>query len=291
MANCSKRPISITDLATVLQDYITKKDFYNNYAISQVTHSELLQLKEESKLVPSRIYLITDYQTIYQDPTTKVVRGVTGAPIYKILVQAVSSNILDPNVLIVDTTLTDDIDINCIKWEVKYDITPKTYGDIKTKGTIYYLKDEHNNSAYFDFKSIVFEVTQEEQNKYNISGLYPAFSNECSNITIKDCPNLKRVILRNQDSNNVTIEENCSNVIFLGSTDDITVHRNCSDIAVLCPIKNIEIYQNISGLTVTRSQNGALLNSNTPKTIYPSNGNFVLSYFDTETLTDQCLTL
>mgnify|MGYP003463876872 FL=1 len=49
--------------------------------------------------------------------------------------------------------LSEDF-LNSLLWEVRYDPTQEIINSVRTKGRITYLKDEHGNSAYYDFKNI-----------------------------------------------------------------------------------------------------------------------------------------
>ena len=292
MANCLNRPINIVELVNVLKGYITREEFYKKYSVQEVTHQKLYSLKEAGKLVPSVTYLITDYWPIYKDPTTGAIKGTTEVPVqYYIAVRAITTTELDPNVILIPTNETANQ--KSINWEVRYDITPKWVSEeYQSKGTITYLKDEYNNSAYFDFKNIVFDVANSEASKLGLEAKsYPAIGENCTNITIKNCKSLKRVILKNPDCINVTIEENCNDIILLGSATSVTIGENCKNIVSKVPLENVEIYQGISNLTIGPSSYNGLLANNPPKIIYPSDDRFVINYFDTETLTNQNLIL
>lgn len=59
-------------------------------------------------------------------------------------------------------------DENSSKWIIEYDVTCETLADgVKTKGKITYLKDNNNNSAYYNFKHIKFRRYRSELKKLN----------------------------------------------------------------------------------------------------------------------------
>ena len=295
MNNCSKRPISITDLANVLKNYITRKDFYNDYAVSEVTHSELLQLKEESKLVPSRIYLITDYWPIYKDPTTKVVKGTTlTSATYYIVIQAITEKELDPRVIMLPAN--EQADQDCSTWEVKYDITSvQVDPEVYNKGNITYLKDNKNNSAYFDFKNITFDFTKEEQELYGVKPSEYAIPWNARNVTIEESPGLYRIFIKS--GSNIIIKPLCRNIVALRSVVSTEFKYQCSNIIINTTVCNTVFSYATSNIELIEDDKKDLLKDPfTNKIIYRRKLEtkeyiHVLNYFDTETLTDQYLTL
>lgn len=122
-----------------------------------VTYDDLVELVESSQLVPGTRYRIIDYRcTTTQDGTQ--------AKDYQfdIIVVADSNSILNENAYAAhhegDTHFQ-----NCkleaweLKYSIKNDSTRFAWADPNNgKGVIWYMKDEHNNEAPYDFKNIQF---------------------------------------------------------------------------------------------------------------------------------------
>ena len=126
-----------------------------------LTHSELLTLISESKLVSGSMYRITDYVT-----TTVQADTVSAANQFDLVVTALSVNELSSNAKAVlhsgDTYFAGRADLGA--WEILYnpfnDATKFAWADeVNGKGVIYFLIDEWQNECYFDFKNIQFART------------------------------------------------------------------------------------------------------------------------------------
>jgi len=126
-----------------------------------LTHSELLTLISESKLVSGSMYRITDYVT-----TTVQADTVSAANQFDLVVTALSVNELSANTKAVlhsgDTYFAGRADLGA--WEILYtpfnDTVKFAWADeVNGKGVIYFLRDEWQNECYFDFKNIQFART------------------------------------------------------------------------------------------------------------------------------------
>ena len=104
----------------------------------------------------------------------------------------------------------------CSKWIVEYDInindTPKSTGKIT------YLKDQNNNSAYYDFKNLKFKKKLAELNKGPLSFstdtyLY-TFDNGGEDMSEQTCKN-----------NHLNV--NAYNNVFLGLTVNVKLDTDC----------------------------------------------------------------
>ena len=122
-----------------------------------VTHSELVGLKNGSKLVPGGIYRITDYSVTFED--TSILSA--GNHQFDIIVQALAKNVLNENAkacLHDNDTYFANAKINA--WELKYcldnDVSRFAWASTGGKGIIYYMKDEWGNEASYDFKNFKF---------------------------------------------------------------------------------------------------------------------------------------
>jgi hypothetical protein len=152
-----------------------------------ITYEELKTKIETSELDPGKLYKITDFQTIYDQPSY-----ITGgddldpnvetkyADIDPIIVTATSSNTLDT--FASQPGNPNDI----IRYEVYYTLPFNT--GTPTKGRITYRKDNKGNECSWDFRTILFKRWT---NGYNIDffdnggtldedtvfGTYTAFNN------------------------------------------------------------------------------------------------------------------
>lgn len=126
-----------------------------------LTHSELLTLISESKLVSGSMYRITDYVT-----TTVQADTVSAENQFDLVVTALSVNELSANAKAVlhsgDTYFAGKADLGA--WEILYtpfnDTSKFAWADkVNGKGVIYFLRDEWQNECYFDFKNIQFART------------------------------------------------------------------------------------------------------------------------------------
>lgn len=121
-------------------------------------YEELLYLINNNGLILGQTYRITDYIT-----TTSQIDTISANYPFDIIVEATSTNTLSENAKAVQSDRDGGyFDNNKLEsWEIKYCVTNDTNhfawaGDANGKGVIYYMKDEFNNEAYYDFKNIKF---------------------------------------------------------------------------------------------------------------------------------------
>lgn len=130
----------------------------------EITYTELLDLRDDEKLIPGQQYRITNYTTTTTQDETN-----SAANVFDIIVTADSNNILNENARAIqhegDSIFAES---DLAAWEIKYcldnDISRFTWADEESgTGVIYYMKDEYNNEAHYDFKNIRFsrKVTQD----------------------------------------------------------------------------------------------------------------------------------
>ena len=126
-----------------------------------VTYSDLVSLKNSSKLVPGAVYRITDYVAYSSTYATNCANNL-----FDILVTALTSNTLneDAKVCLHSGSALYYKDNSLNSWEIKYcidndDTRFQWINGTETtrKGVIYYMKDEWGNEAPYDFKNIRFE--------------------------------------------------------------------------------------------------------------------------------------
>lgn len=176
----------------------------NGVVISETLTYDELQIKIKNKsLVAGMHYIISDYQTIYK--SNHIVNGIyetwghnglVPSQVWTLVTTAVTSDQLSKFVLVVEHP----------EYEVHYDVTQKVFEDgISNKGTITYLKDSNNNSAYYDFKNVRFRRTTPQYTRN-----YYTFSYADAGI-IKDASETNLV-------HDNKLESNCWNNVFLGET-------------------------------------------------------------------------
>ena len=128
-----------------------------------ITYSELVSLRNSSKLYPGAIYRITDYKCSSSDTTNTAVASNK----FDILVKAINTNKLSEHCGAMrnasDTHFPKATNFDA--WEVWYcldnDTTRFGWASTHGKGVIYRLIDEFGNDCPYDFKNIVFKRTTE----------------------------------------------------------------------------------------------------------------------------------
>lgn len=288
MNTCENRHVCFKDL----EDYLRKDSYLSGYSKSEqeeirknlgvigksdieeivkyyletytiLTYDQLRELIEHKELASGRIYVISDFQTIYLSNT-----GTTWgfadheSKKYKIIVQALTESILDSNVKII----SDDFPRSLL-WEAKYDSTQEIINAVPTKGKITYLKDEYNNSAYYDFKNIQFRISQSELSSVGIETTYP----------------YKDYYTFNSSAKNVTISEFSDQNVFLKSAENVTIESGANNNLCNSSIKNTYISKGVCNSFIRHS----LFQKDVQKTIISSNDIPLVTYFDPDTLTQQ----
>ena len=127
-----------------------------------ITYSDLVSLRNSSKLYPGATYRITDYICSSSDANTAVASNK-----FDILVKAIDTNKLSEHCGAMrnasDTYFPTVTDFDA--WEVWYCLDNDTarfgWASISGKGVIYRLIDEFGNDCPYDFKNIMFKRTSE----------------------------------------------------------------------------------------------------------------------------------
>lgn len=135
--------------------------------VNEVTYDEIYDLLISNSLIPGAKYRITDYVTTCVTSCVDVMNNNmeirSAEHQFDIVVTALHDNKLDENAKVMlhegDTYFANN---NLDKWEIKYSLENdnekyKWADTVNGKGVIYYMKDEHNNEAYYDFKNILFK--------------------------------------------------------------------------------------------------------------------------------------
>ena len=114
----------------------------------ELNYLDLVNLIDTNKLFPGKFYKIMDYRTLVNHPNAFSTQKRA-----HVVVLALSPNLLSPDGWMIDTT--DQNKIYKIKYDIRSDSTKYDWaGD--TFGVIYWMQDEYNNEAPFDFTSIIF---------------------------------------------------------------------------------------------------------------------------------------
>lgn len=126
----------------------------------EITYNELVALRNNSQLSVGTNYIITDYQC-----TTTQENIISANHQFDIIVVADSENTLNENARARlhkgDTYFANN---NLSAWELKYsldnDVNRFEWANVENgKGVIYYMKDEFNNECPYDFKNIIYVLS------------------------------------------------------------------------------------------------------------------------------------
>ena len=137
-------------------------ELYDKTTVKNITYNELKTLYDNSQLTVSSKYRITDYVT-----TTKQAETQSANHPFDIIVEALTVNTLNENAIAIIHDGDTYFEGNKLEhWEIKYCIHNDTsrfaWADTTNgKGVIYYMKDEFNNEAWYDFKNIQFLRTSQ----------------------------------------------------------------------------------------------------------------------------------
>lgn len=179
--------------------------------IVEGSYLQIKELVDSNNLNVSCRYIVNDFQTIYISNTGEVWgQDKNPSRIYSVLLTPISSNTFSNRV----SLLENDI---LLKWEVLYDFTQEELKPgIFNKGKITYLKDQNNNSAYYDFKNVLFNVTLKSS---EIQGLLQDVSinmytfSKINQLRCEDNSESSSVI-------NNQFEQDCYENVFLGDTNN-----------------------------------------------------------------------
>ena len=119
-----------------------------------INYSDLVTLRNNNQLVPGLSYRIVDYVTTTLQEETQSANHP-----FDLIVTAISNNELSEYAtacLHEGDTYFFGNKLN--QWTIKYCLDNDTsrFAWASDKGVIYYMKDEFNNEAWYDFKNIMF---------------------------------------------------------------------------------------------------------------------------------------
>lgn len=190
------------------------------------SYEEIKQLADTMSLRADSVYMITDFQSIYK--VGDQVLGLTVCPskICTLILRPSTSQTFDSRVILLCSE-----DPTSLKWTVEYDFTQEDLDGVKTKGKITYLKDQNNNSAFYDFKNVRFKRTQEELDlgpRTLSEGYYYTFSNGAND--------------NSASVKNNHLAEGCTDIVFLDSSQNVTFEGDCHNLTFFQAASNDKFY-------------------------------------------------
>ena len=199
---------------------VNNQDQSYNPTVIIGTYDEIYNQASISNLKIGYKYVIKDFRSIYSDEDGNICGTDNFMPSkeYTMVLTPSSTSTFDKRVQIVNGDLSI---ANPIDWIVEYDIRKKIFSNGTTnKGTITYLKDTNNNSAYYDFKNIKFKKRLEDLNKgattYNEDTYLYTFDNGGNDASNSICKNNH-------------LEYGAYRNVFLGNTQNVTLSADCHD--------------------------------------------------------------
>lgn len=199
---------------------VNSQDQSYNPTVIIGTYDEIYNQASISNLKIGYKYVIKDFRSIYLDEDGNICGTDNFMPSkeYTMFLTPSSTSTFDKRVQIVNGDLSM---ANPINWIVEYDIRKKIFSNGTTnKGTITYLKDTNNNSAYYDFKNIKFKKRLEDLNKgattYNEDTYLYTFDNGGNDASNSICKNNH-------------LEYGAYRNVFLGNTQNVTLSADCHD--------------------------------------------------------------
>lgn len=262
-----------------------------------MNYAQFLVKKNASQLIVGAKYAITDFQTIYQSNVrnSSGIYETWGADIHPsdIYTLQVTANS--------ESTLENRAYIEGKDWIVEYDSNQETLPDgVKTKGKITWLRDEHDNFAFYDFKNVRYYRSgiDIEGTSINLNeGYFYTFS-DVSGDTIKDSS------LLNTTSHN-HINADAVNNVFIGDTYNNIIFQECEGNTFLGGCHDSEIgfasvgnifaepvcYVTGSIYNKTIPKGDTTLSTAISKTIHKVNDKTIVSYLDPVTYAYQVVEL
>lgn len=253
---------------------------------TEITQAELYSMSKSNELITGTRYLITDFQTIYknnQDDVWGTDESDYPSEKYSLIVTAISTDKLDPRVIISEHPT----------WTVEYDITSEIISPtVVTKGKITFLRDDNNNSAFYDFKNVRYARTYVKSGLtttkafYTFSTLYNGeildFSSDESVHDNEICKNSYNNVFVGR-TYYIKIDPDCYNNTFLEGCHD--VHLCWESINNIFYEEVIDLSGTIAGKIIPDGDD--LLSDSSTKHIYNVDGNTVMVNFDKDTFAQQ----
>ena len=235
--------------------------------MTEVTYEELVQLRDNGKLVPGCKYRMIDYET-----TTKSYDTQSAGHQFDLICTALDTNIIDEKCSAIQSARDTEgyfTNSKLSSWQILYSLENSKYdwAAYNGKGVIYHLIDENNNEAFYDFKNIQFKIKlgaelgyENEINKFvytfskivndNVSDY--SSNKRCANNKIINNINIdgiylpNSVFLTNEDSNILNNIINSANFIGIGFNENNEVSGFWRNKLVNCSFNKISnSYDNI----------------------------------------------
>lgn len=253
---------------------------------TELTHAELYSMAKTDELVTGTRYIITDYQTIYKNNQGDI-WGTDDSEYpsqkYSLLVTAISNNMIDPRVVVIEHPT----------WVVEYSLPSEVVsGTVVTKGKITFLRDDNNNSAYYDFKNVRYARTYIKSGLTYTKAFYTFSSiNNGEILEFSDDETVHDNEISKNSYNNVfvgktyytRIDPDCYNNTFLDGCHDI--HLGWESVNNVFHEEVIDLSGTIAGKVIPDGDD--LLSDRSTKRVYNVDGNTVMVNFDNDTFAQQ----
>lgn len=274
------------NLGIINKEEDPSQDSYNPTVIIS-DYDSIYNLTQNAGLKVGYVYIINDYSTIYIDKRGEVHSGEE----FYLILNPSSTSTFDKRVAL---RPKEHSTTQSLRWIVEYDITPVTFQDgSRSKGTITYLKDQNNNSAYYDFKNIKFLLTVEELSQG------PKTYTEDQYVYTFDIDGQDA---SNSISRNNHLEQGVTRTVFLNEAQNNTLAADCHDNIFFGQALNNTFdygtYNNVFKTNIQKcrgSVHDKVLAENVsmscPKEFNILNDKQVLVYLDSETQTFQFINL
>ena len=234
----------------------TTYELKSNVVPKIVTWEEFKKLKDSNELSPGLKYRIVDYHaSVNSNGSAYGLSTIIDSLNFDIIVEALSINVLSEDALVCRSD-EDNLIQKFNAWEIKYcldnDTSRFAWADTENgKGVIYYMKDEYGNSAYYDFKGILFNNSFTfGDNNIDYSSSDSNNEDVCKNNTIGYCFNEEGYPDRiniSKGSRNNTIGDNCSNILIGNDSRNNKIGNNCHQLN-FTTINNSKIGDNCNSI-------------------------------------------
>jgi len=216
--------------------------------IVPILHADLVILRSTSDLIPSQMYLITDFATMYDQPnyldaTTEITtNNFKAAAVDPIVVFAISTNNLATEAW--QPAYPNDK----LEYTLDY-ITPVT--NTATKGRITKRTDDRNNTCYYDHRTVLFKR-------------YSDASNLPTSYFNKGFGSVERLTFFNSDSANNKIGTNLElseSKLYIFDLPNIVFFNESHENKLNATIENVTFYQETTNVIITgKVQNSLFFN-------------------------------
>lgn len=209
-------------------------------------YSSIKAMASKGELVIGKKYRITDYSTAVDSALSDTVSSAGHA--FDIVLTADSATTFNENATAVlnnsDNTYFSSSNLSA--WSIKYSINNDTdrfaWASSSGKGVIYYMKDEYENEAYYDFKNILF------------NGAYTFNASDNTDATLVKTTNNNKICAY-INSGKFALNENTINVN--GSLSGVTIGVNCysNSLTAANDTANVVIDPGVNGKTLNIASN------------------------------------